>query len=197
MNDINQIHRLLKQGNGLILTSAASKAGVSRDYLLCLADQGVLDHTARGVFVKAGGLDDRLYALQTSAKKIIYSHETALFLHNLTDRTPLSYSVTVPSAYKPSPKLKEACKVYFIKPDLHSLGTVQLPSGMGHTITAYNRERTICDILRSRSRMDTQVFTDALKRYALVKEKNLNLLASYAAKFDVQRLLQQYLEVLL
>jgi predicted transcriptional regulator of viral defense system len=148
------------------------------------------------VFVKAGGLDDRLYALQANAKKIVYSHETALFLHGLTDRVPLAYSVTVPSAYKPSAKLKETCKVYFIKPELHGLGIAEIPSGMGHTIAAYNRERTICDILRSRNRIDIQILTGALKRYTSLKDTDLNLLASYAGRFGVQRLLQPYLEVL-
>jgi predicted transcriptional regulator of viral defense system len=197
MNNIEHINKLLKQGHGLILTSRAEKAGVSRDYLLRLADQGVLEHTARGVYVKAGEIDDQLYALQESARKIVYSHETALFIHRLTDRTPLLYSITVPSSYKPSAKLKEVCKVYFIKHDLIKLGAVEAPSGMGHTIAVYNRERTICDILRSRGRLDPQIVTDALKRYVLKKKKDLNLLGVYAQEFGVQRLLHQYLEVLL
>ncbi|MFP3043074.1 hypothetical protein LQZ19_14770 [Treponema primitia] len=103
----------------------------------------------------------------------------------------------MPSAYKPSSKLKEHCKIYFVKPELHHLGIIEAPSGMGHSIIAYNRERTICDILRSRSRIDIQIITDALKRYSAGKEKNLNLLADYAQKFGVQKTLHQYLEVLL
>ena len=156
-----------------------------------------MDHSERGVYVRTGELGDRLYTLQQSAQRIIYSHETALYIHRLTDRTPVIYSVTVPSSYKPSLKIREACKVYFIKPDLIDWGAMEAPSGMGHTITVYNRERTICDILRSRSRLDIQIVTDALKLYAGDKPKNLNLLDSYAQEFGVQKLLRHYLEVLL
>jgi len=197
MNTIQHINKLLKQENGIILTSKAEKAGISRDYLLRLVEHGILDHIERGTYVKAGELNDRLYTLQQSAQKIIYSHETALFIHGLTDRTPIIYSVTVPSSYKPSIKIRDACKVYFIKPDLFDWGAMEASSGMGHTITVYNRERTICDILRSRSRLDIQIITDALKIYAGEKTKNLHLLNSYAQEFGVQKLLRQYLEVLL
>jgi hypothetical protein len=58
-------------------------------------------------------------------------------------------------------------------------------------------ERTICDIIRSRNKLDTQIFTDTIRHYASRQDKNLNVLGKYAAQFGIRKLLHQYLEVLL
>lgn len=47
-------------------------------------------------------------------------------------------------------------------------------------------ERTICDVVRSKNRMDIQIFSDALKRYARRKDKNLSILMRYAQKFKIE-----------
>jgi predicted transcriptional regulator of viral defense system len=135
--------------------------------------------------------------MQRRAKKIVYSHETALFFHGLTDRTPLRYSITVPASYKPSDAVKSICKIFYIKEDLISLGKEEIPSGMGHQITSYDIERTLCDIVRSRNKLDHQIFIEALKGYARRQDKDLDRLAEYAMQFGVLRLLRQYMEVLL
>ena len=67
----------------------------------------------------------------------------------------------------------------------------------GHTVPAYDMERTICDLLRCRSSMEMQIFQGALKMYARRKEKNLRRLMQYARLFRVEKILRQYLEVLL
>lgn len=58
-------------------------------------------------------------------------------------------------------------------------------------------ERTICDLIRSRSGIEMQTFQDALKQYAKRKDKDLRKLMRYAQMFRVEKLLRQYLEVLL
>lgn len=197
MQPINRINDLLQRGNGIFFTSEAGRIGISRAQLSKMVENGILERTGRGVYIKAGGLDDDLYSLQMRVRKIVYSHETALYLYSLTDRTPVRYSITVPSGYKPSEGIKNKCKIYYIKPDLTELGKTDMPSGFGHQITTYNMERTICDILRSRSRIDSQIFTDALKRYSTRRDMDLNKLYGYASKLSVHKLLRQYLEVLL
>ena len=58
----------------------------------------------------------------------------------------------------------------------------------GNEIKTYNPERTICDILRSRNQMDIQFINQALKRYVRKKERNTDLLYSYAQQFRIQNL---------
>ena len=67
----------------------------------------------------------------------------------------------------------------------------------GHTVPVYDVERTVCDIIRSRSNIEAQTFQDALKQYAKRPDKNLRQLMQYARELHVEKILKQYLEVLL
>ena len=188
---------MLSQGNGMFFTSQAVEAGLNRQQLSNFVKSGILERTDRGVYIKPDGLDDALFWLQQRAKKILYSHETALFLHRITDRTPIQYSITVPSSYKTSETLKKSCKVYYIKKDLIDLGKIQKPSGMGHSIITYDLERTLCDIIRSRNKIDTQIVIEAVKQYSQNKLKNLHRLYEYAEMFGLVKIIHRYMEVLI
>ena len=91
----------------------------------------------------------------------------------------------------------EGIQVFTIKADLHDVGLTTAKTPFGHTVPVYDMERTICDLLRSRSRIEIQTFQGALKAYARRKDKNLRALMQYAGMFKVEKILRQYLEVLL
>jgi predicted transcriptional regulator of viral defense system len=118
-------------------------------------------------------------------------------LHDLTDRDPINYAVTVPTGYNATRLREDGFSVFTIKRDLHEVGVTQLSTMFGHDVAAYNLERTICDCLRSRNQMDIAVVTDAIKRYARRKDKNLNTLMQLAEMFNVTKPLRSYMEVLL
>jgi len=142
------------------------RGGFHRQQFADFVKSGILEQAERGIYISPGGLDDALFWIQQHAKKIVYSHETALFLHRMTDRTPIHYSVTIPSSYKASTALKKSCKIYYIKQELVDLGKIEKSSGMGNTVIIYDPERTVCDVIRSRNKMDGQIFIKALKNYA-------------------------------
>jgi predicted transcriptional regulator of viral defense system len=192
-----ELEMLIKKNNGIISTAEAQQAGVNRAGLSKLVVLGELERTSRGNYVITGAIDDEMFSLQKRAKKIVFSHETALFLHGLSDRTPFRHSITVPNSYKPSQHIKDICKIYYIKPELAGVGLTTAKTSMGNKIMIYDIERTICDVVRSRNKMDTQIVIDALKRYVLLKSADMNKLHAYAMQFSVYKILQQYLEVLL
>lgn len=192
-----ELQSILTHSGGTITTAQANAVGISNERLRLLVKSGDLERAAFGVYVLPDELVDRMYATQLRRPKIIYSHETALFLHDLTDRDPISYTVTVPTGYNATKLREDGFTVFTIKRELHELGTTELPTMFGHTVVAYGLERTICDCLRSRNQMDIAVVTDAIKRYAARKDKNLNTLMRMAETFGVAKLLRSYLEVLL
>ena len=189
------INRLLNDSSGIIRTADAVHAGISRTTLGTLVKNGNLERIAHGQYIRPDNMADELYILQQRSEKIIFSHETALFLHDMAERTPLQHSLTIPSSGKLSPVLSGGCKIYYVKPELYGLGRCTVKSKMGHEVLAYDAERTICDILRSRSRVDNQIFAEAMKAYAARKGQNWNNLRNYADAFRVTKLLRQYLEV--
>jgi predicted transcriptional regulator of viral defense system len=193
----DKLQLILTQNDGMVTTAQANAAGISSERLRLLVRSGDLERAAFGVYVLPDEFVDMMYIAQLRRQKIIYSHETALFLHDLTDRDPLSYSVTVPTGYNAVRLRAAGFTVFTIKRELHELGTTQLTTMFGHTVTAYGLERTICDCLRSRNQMDIAIVTDAIKRYVRRRDKNLNVLMRMAETFQVAKQIRSYLEVLL
>ena len=138
-----------------------------------------------------------MYLLHLRCPQAVFSHETALFFHDLTDREPLAYTVTVKSGYNPHRLKGDGVKVYRIKAELHGLGLSQTNTPFGNPVAVYDLERTVCDVVRSRSGMDVQVLRDTLRRYAGRRDRDLRRLMHYAGAFHVENILRQYLEVLL
>lgn len=193
----NELQSALKQNGGIITTAQANQAGVSNERLRLLVNSGNLERVTTGIYALPDEFTDKMFIIQLRRPKIIYSHETALFLHELTDRDPINYMVTVPTGYNPTRLREDGFTVFTIKRELHEIGVTKLTTMFGNAVTVYDLERTICDCLRSRNNLDISVVTDAVKRYAKRKDKNLSKLMQMAETFKVTKLLRGYMEVLL
>lgn len=193
----SELQLILLQNGGTVTTAQANIIGISNERLRLLVKAGELERASHGVYVSPDEFTDKMYIAQQRRPKIIYSHETALFLHELTDRDPISYTVTVPTGYNAVNLREDGLVVFTVKKELHEMGTTQMETMFGHAVTAYGLERTICDCIRSRNQMDIAIVTDAMKRYARRSDKNLNALMQMAEVFRVTKLLRSYMEVLL
>lgn len=193
----SELQELLEENGGTITAAQANSIGISNERLRLLIDTDELERVAHGVYISPDNFLDKMYVAQIRRPNMIYSHETALFLHELTDRDPISYSVTVPTGYNAKAIIAEEITVFSIKRELHSLGAVQMKTMFGNNVTVYGIERTICDCIRSRNKMDIAIVTDAVKRYVKRSDKNLNTLMEMAAVFRITKPLRSYMEVLL
>ena len=187
----------MKNNNNMITTSQAVKLGFSRALLSWYVKEGVLERERQGVYVLSDTVYDDMYAFMLHSEKIVFSHDTALFLNDLSERTPFVYTVTIPSNTRLSPGIRDECICYYIKPELYELGITDRKTTFGNRVRCYNAERTVCDLLRSRNRLDEETVISGIKKYAASTEKNLKLLAEYAPQFGVSKILRRYLEVLL
>jgi len=194
---IEKIRGILRDQNGVLLTSDLVKYGIPRTYLSILEKNGEVQRVSRGIYSASGDMMDEMVSIQARYKGAIFSHETALYLLELTDRTPLYYSVTVPAGYNATSLKASGAKVYFVNRGLYQLGLIRAVSPHGNTIRSFNLERTMCDTLRSRNQIDIQLVNEALKRYVAKKERNIDVLYSYAKQFRIQKTVREYIEVLL
>ena len=170
----------MKNNNNMITTSQAVKLGFSRALLSWYVKEGVLERERQGVYVLSDTVYDDMYAFMLHSEKIVFSHDTALFLNDLSERTPFVHTVTIPSNTRLSPGIRDECICYYIKPELYELGITDRKTTFGNRVRCYNAERTVCDLLRSRNRLDEETVISGIKKYAASTEKNLKLLAEYA-----------------
>ena len=197
MNYAEKLDELIKKQHGTVLSADLDAYEIPRVYLQMMVAGGKLERVDRGVYVSTDSIEDEMFSMQTKYPKLIYSHETALYLHGLSDRTPFEYSASVPSGYKVVGSVADRFKIYYIKKEFHELGVETVKSTHGNPIRTYNVERTICDLIRSRSRIDIQILNDALKRFVKLKSADHSLLMDYARKLKIEAVLKRYLEVLL
>lgn len=197
MKDTDMIIQMAKENNGVVTAAMVTKFGISRGNLKYLVDNGRLEKSGRGVYTFPDVWDDELFSLQNRFKRGIYSGETALFLWDLSDRTPNCYSMTFPYSYNLSNVKTEKIKCITNVESLYNIGVTESKIPSGNFSKLYNCERTLCDILRKGSRTDIQIISEAFKRYAKMPEKNIPLLSKYAVIFKVEKKVRSYLEVLL
>lgn len=197
MNYLEKLEKLIQKQHGTVLSADLDLYEIPRTYLQMMVADGKLERVDRGIYVSTDAIVDEMYSMQTKYPKLIYSHETALYLHGLSDRTPFEYSASVPSGYKVVGSMAERFKIYYIKKELHELGVETVQSSHGNPIKTYNIERTICDLIRSRNRIDVQILNEALKRFVKLKSADLSMLMDYAKKLRIDAVLKNYLELLL
>jgi predicted transcriptional regulator of viral defense system len=197
MTYFEQIIELAEENNGVVTSAQVTKAGINRHYLKILVEKGLLERSERGVYMIPTNFDDEMFNLQSRYKRGIFSHETALFLLDMTDRTPIKYSMTFPLGYNTSALNSENVKYYRVKNEIYELGVITRKSPGGNKVRLYNVERTLCDILKGRSGTDIQIVTEAFKRYAKLDNKDIPLISTYAKFLRVEKKLRSYLEVLL
>ena len=197
MDHMTELDTIAKSHGGIIETKIAAQHGISKAMLYKLCKEEKIHRIVRGQYILPDDMQDELLSISNRSEQIVFSHETALFLHGISDRTPFEHTITAPSGCVPSAAIKAECKVYYIKPELFALGKTTLKTPAGNPVPVYDLERTVCDMIRSRNKLGTETFLSALKLYAASPKKDLNRLNEYAKKLRVANVLRQYLEVLL
>ena len=192
-----QLAALAVNNNGVLATNDALAAGVSKFVLSRFISENQYEKVYHGIYLAPDAWRDDAYLTQLRCPQVVYSHDSALFYHDLTDREPFQLTVTAKTGYNPTHLTKDGVKVYTVKAELHDVGLTEATTSFGNTVRVYDIERTICDIVRSRSTMETQVYMDALKQYSRRKDKNLHRLMDYAKAFRVEKLMREYMGILL
>lgn len=197
MESIEKIEKLLKKRNGVITTSEVEKLGVNSRILTRMIERGMIERVARGIYISSDTIEDTYFTTQAICKKGIFSNETALYFHDLCDRTPIKYQLTIPSNYNNILIKNKNYQFFYLKEDLYEIGITEMKTPYGNKVKVYDLERTICDIIRNKKKIEIALFTDAMKRYAERKDRNSIKLHKYAKLLNIEDELRKYLEVLL
>jgi predicted transcriptional regulator of viral defense system len=188
---------MLEEGNGFITAAQVTAAGLARRALGELVADNRVYRAARGIYALPETREDEMYFLQYRFAKGVFSNETALYLHGLSDRTPMSYTITFPHGYNAAGLKILNAKSKFAAPEIYDLGIIEKPSPCGNPLRVYDIERTLCDIVKGNSACDIQLVNQAMKAYAVSKKKDAAKLINLAARLRVKPKILRYMEVLL
>ena len=193
MNNYCKILNYAKENHGYITTKEAEILEINSTFLSNLVNDKKLERVGTGIYKLPEYPIDNFYILSKSSKNMCYSHATALYLHDMSDRIPLVYDVTVPYNYSGNLLNNENVSLRYVKDDFFGLGMIDIKTINDLTVKCYDLERTLCDIIKDKNRMDKEIYSKALKEYARNKDKNILKLIKYAKKLDVE---QEVVEVM-
>ena len=196
MNKYTLIENSIEQNNGYLFSSDVESLGISRTSIANFVKKNNMEKVAKGVYITADSWEDNLYILQRRYSDIIFSGETALYLHQMIDREYSKISVCVPRGFSGSRLREQGVVIHQEGQGEYGLGMTEVTTNFGNNVRVYNRERCICELIKNRKEYEVQMFQTAIKEYMASRDKDLSLLSKYAEKLKVYDELMKYVEVL-
>ena len=137
MTQFEKLDLLLRECGGTIQTFQVLNNGISKSVFYAYVKERGLEQASHGVYVSPDTWTDAMFLLHLRCGQAVFSHETALFFHDLTDREPLKYTITVRTGYNPSRLQEDGFQVYTVKKDLHEIGITTMLTSFGHSVHSH------------------------------------------------------------
>ncbi|MEE3462575.1 MAG: type IV toxin-antitoxin system AbiEi family antitoxin domain-containing protein, partial [Lachnospiraceae bacterium] len=179
-------------------TSQIEKAGISRVLIPTFIDEGILVKEARGIYYYADEFPDDLQIIQANNPRVVYSYGTALYLWDMSDRTPHVWDVSVPQGFNAT-RLKKDNKnirLHYINADKWSVGITETLTPDGNKVRLYDKERCIIDLIKKKDKIDKQLYLQALREYFNDRTNDHAQLIRYAKIFHIERPVRDYMDIL-
>ncbi len=204
MSNYDKINSVIERDNGYLIVANALESGISKSAITDYVKKNKLEKAAHGIYIAEETWLDDLYLIQLKNKEVIFSGETALYLHELMEREPIDTTVTVRRSYNAT-HLRNfvqthnfgKIQVHTVSDELFELGVCEVETHYGNTVRVYDMDRTICEIIKQKDKMDIQIFVCAVKEYFKSPQKNIPNLTKYAEMLKVEEAVRTYVEVLL
>ncbi|MDO4289257.1 MAG: abortive phage infection protein [Eubacterium sp.] len=198
--DIRKLAKqVIESKSGIAKSADFVAAGIRAVDVVNMCNAGYLDRVRHGYYQLAG--NDMISEEQLLAALIpkgIVCVESALFYYGYSDFAPRKWSIAVPRSMSRTKLDVDVLplQVYYVQSEIYELGKTT-DEFDGVMLSIYDRERTICDCFKYRSRLDNEIFNKAINAYANDKQKNLKNLSVYAKKLRVYKKVTELMEVLL
>ena len=195
---IEMLKEMAEKTGGMITTSQIEKAGISRVLIPTFIDEGILVKEARGIYYYADEFPDDLQIIQANNPRVVYSYGTALYLWDMSDRTPHVWDVSVPQGFNAT-RLKKDNKnirLHYINADKWSVGITETLTPDGNKVRLYDKERCIIDLIKKKDKIDKQLYLQALREYFNDRSNANAQLIRYAKIFHIERPVRDYMDIL-
>lgn len=197
MNEYERIEEIARKHNNIFKTQMVVEAGIRKEKIREMLESGLVEKLGHGLYALSREDVDEYYEFQQRCPMGIFSYGTAAYFWKLSDRVPNVLNCTVPRGYNTSRlKLDTKVKYHYLPKNRYDIGIVEIISPQGAQIRVYDRERTICDLIRDRKKVDMQLYSNALNVYFKGREKNLRKLMKYGKLFHITEEIEKYMEVL-
>jgi predicted transcriptional regulator of viral defense system len=194
---MDEIEAIFKEHGGIMRTKELCDSGIYYKKLQQLIAEGKVEQIRRGYYQY---IDENAFLEVPLIAKLfpdgVVCMESALEYYGYTDRTPSAWNIAVRAD---SSRMRFKIDYPVVKP--HFIEPSRFIIGITHTlmeendIKIYDRDRTICDCLLHRNKMDAEVFNSAVRSYLKDSRRNEGHLALYAKKLGVEKKVREVLGI--
>lgn len=196
MNYKELIMNVLKKNRGYISTRELENLNINRFYIYSLEKEGIVERIKRGIYKdKNYGAQNELTEVAMLIPSGVFCLNTALEFYGLTTSIPLEYNIAIPNKSKVIVPDYPPVKLYYFTDNYYSIGIKKINID-GFEIKIYDIEKSICDMVRYKSKIGLDIIIEVVKQYMRRDDKDLNKLIEYAKKTKAFDTLKNYLEVL-
>ena len=199
MNKKKLAQKVILNKGGIAKTSDFILEGIKNYEVAALCKKGVIERIRRGLYQLPQNVtvtDEQI--IKKILPQGIVCVESALFHYGYSDFSPREWSIAVPrTASRTVKRVQEIpLKAYFIQKNFFNLGKTT-DDFNGVFLSVYDRERTLCDCFKYRTKLDNEIFNKAVNAYAIDNNKNLVNLSMYAKEMKLYTKVMNVMEVLL
>lgn len=196
MKNSEKIILKMKENNGVITYNDIKKMKIDKKVIVRLLDNKQIERIEKGIYILPDSIGDE-YFNKIYGKNAIYSHMTALYFHNLCNRVPMIYDITVTKKYYGVLDNDKKVFLHKVNKELLDLGKIKIRSPQGQEVNAYDIERCLCDCLKDKEIIASEYIKEAFTIYFKKMKKDTFKIMKYSKKLGIEKEMHDYLEVLL
>lgn len=192
------IEDIIKSNGGYITRKDINRHNIPSIYLSNYVKEHNLEKYGTGFYAEQSWIPDYHLIFQYEYPKFIYSFYTAQYYLKLGDSNPWFLEVTGPKNYRPFPLPKDGVVVHTdTKDETYNLGIIEMETNFGYKIKVYDMEKTVCDFIKNRDRIEAESFVKCMHFYKRNKDKDLGRLYKYAKIMKIYDKVFEIMELLL
>lgn len=194
MDYIKKIKEKIKKTGGVITSKEVKNSNIPTIYLTRMVEKGELIRADRGIYIDSNGDYDEYYFFHNRCKVAVFSYVSALYLQGFTDIIPNEMEVTVYKGYN-THRISGSVRIHYVTKEIYDLGMTECQTMFGNTVKVYDLERIICDFIKNRSEIETELLSKTINKYVRYENKDLNKLYEYSKKMNIYEKVKEILEV--
>lgn len=181
----------------IITTNELTKLNIPNVVLTRLIEKKKIERSKRGIYVLPNSFGDEYYTLLYGINDATYSYFTALYFHNLCERVPLKYDVTVKRNYGGTLIKNENVNLHYVDESILDLGRTKVKSPQGQEIVCYDIERCLCDLIKDKDNLYFEYVKYAFVKYYREEKHDTFKLYKYAKLMKIEKQVHEFMEALL
>ena len=178
---LEQITQLIEEQGGIVKKEQFTEFGIDYRRILDFVQSGDL------VRIKNGYYTDRIdrFTEEELVARLFgdarLCMESALYAYGYISQKPYGWHLAVDKNTSKSRFKMDYPKIipYYTEPEALELGSTEIMIS-GQQFQIYDRDRVICDCLKYESKLEREVFKEALQSYIRDSQKDISALMAYA-----------------